>query len=462
MKNTNSTAMTLDEVLNLDDVNSKSKFSNLGITDEINKALEKRKFTTPTQIQEQAIPVALKGKDIIGIAQTGTGKTLAFALPVVQKLLSNTEQALIIVPTRELAYQVEEAIRNFVDCLPSRLSSVILVGGIPIRRQLEKLKRKPRLVIATPGRLRDHLNRKSFNLKNCKTVVLDEADRMFDIGFAPEIKYILSLLPLDRQILLFSATMPRQVRELINDNLRNPEEVEVTKQGTSVDMITQELCILEVAEKVKILQKILKNTSGSTIVFSKTKIGTAKLANKIYKMGFESVELHSDRSMRQRKRAIDGFRTGKFQVLVATDIAARGIDISDVELVINYDLPQAAEDYVHRIGRTGRAGKAGRAITFASTKQFREIRKIENVTSFKFELNDLSLPFSKFDKSAPVSKKGRSRRRNGARGRGRTTGGGSGRKSKRRFGGNKASSRGKNSSSCGMSKGRSGSARGRR
>ena len=374
---------------------SVSAFPDLGISAEINQVLTKKEFTIPTAIQQRAIPVAISGQDLIGIAQTGTGKTFAFALPIIQKLLNNSEQALIVVPTRELAWQVEESFRSIMDHLNNRLSSVTLIGGVPMERQRARFKKMPRIIIATPGRLQDHLNRRTFNLNNCKTIVLDEADRMFDIGFAPQVKEIFALAPKERQTMLFSATMPEEIRDLCNKHLNNPVEITVTKQGVTGDLVKQELCIVAQADKSKMLEKVLAGSSGQTIVFSKTKIGTKKLAKIVYNMGFDSAELHSDRSMAQRRQALDGFRQGRYQVLIATDIAARGIDVSDIELVVNYDLPQAAEDYVHRIGRTGRAGKTGRAISFASPEQKRDIRKIEHLTSIKFDLFEHSLPFTR-------------------------------------------------------------------
>ncbi len=396
---------------------STSAFIALGVSPELNQVLIKKNFTVPTAIQEQAIPVAISGQDLIGIAQTGTGKTLAFALPIMQKLAMNSEQALVIVPTRELAWQVEEAFRNISDHLKFQLSSVTLIGGVPMERQRMRFKKTPRIIIATPGRLQDHLNRRTFNLNNCKTIVLDEADRMFDIGFAPQVKEILNLAPKDRQTMLFSATMPEEIRDLSNRHLKNPVQIEATKQGVTGELVRQELCVVAQSDKTNMLEKILGGSTGQTIVFAKTKIGTKKLAKMVYNMGFDTTELHSDRSMSQRRQALDGFRQGKYQVLIATDIAARGIDVSDIELVVNYDLPQAAEDYVHRIGRTGRAGKSGRAISFASPQQTRDIRKIENLTSIKFDISEFSLPFSRQSESRGAEKRpeGTARRGGGRR-----------------------------------------------
>lgn len=421
--------------------NPTTSFLSLGVTEEINGILAKKNFTIPTPIQEQAIPIAITGRDLIGIAQTGTGKTLAFALPIIQKLMGNKDKALVLAPTRELAWQVEEVFRSVTSSMEMDMQLVTLIGGVPIERQRKRLKKHPRVIIATPGRLQDHLKRKTLNLTNCQTVVLDEADRMFDIGFAKEIIHILSMTPKNKQTLLFSATMPKAIRELINNNLKDPASIEIKREKSNAVAIAQELCVVQSKNKAETLGKILKTSDGQSIIFARTKMGTKKLARTIYKMGYDSAELHSDRSMAQRKRALDGFRNGKYQVLVATDIAARGIDVSDIELVVNYDLPQAPEDYVHRIGRTGRAGKSGRAISFAMPDQISEVCKIEKVTSIKFDVSDMSLPFDR-DAVQPKSR-GNSRNRRRGGGRSRSAGGsryGGGSKSKSGGGSNRSKS----------------------
>jgi ATP-dependent RNA helicase RhlE len=373
-------------------ISSLSDFSSFALDPKVITTLTRRGISIPTPIQERAIPAALEGRDIVGIAQTGTGKTLAFALPIIEKLQQAPGQALILVPTRELAAQVEETFRSFSQVVATRLSTVVLIGGASMHLQRQRLLNKPNVIVATPGRLQDLLNQRALNLSKVSVVVLDEADRMFDMGFAPQIRKILKLVPEKRQTMLFSATMPPEIASLTNSYLSNPLRIEVTPQGTSVEKIVQEICYVKQEEKGLLLEKVLNESNGLTIVFSRTKHGAKALTQRIKRMGHSSAEIHSNRTLAQRTQALSGFKSGKYTVLVATDIAARGIDVDDVQLVVNYDLPDAAPDYIHRIGRTGRAGKEGKAISFATLAQLYNVREIESLTKIPLITSIHSLP----------------------------------------------------------------------
>jgi len=373
--------------------NPEQGFHSLGLLPEITTVLDQKAFTVPTPIQTQSIPVTLTGQDLIGIAQTGTGKTLAFGLPTLQFLMKNPgAHALILVPTRELALQVAENLRVITSTLQDGIKSVVLIGGEPIYRQIKELGRKPRIFIATPGRLVDHLKQKTVSLSAVKVLIFDEADRMFDMGFAPQIRQVLEYVPPVRQTLLFSATMSPEVRALTNNYLKNPATVEVARAGTSAELVSQQLCYVHRDAKFGILQKLLTEHRESVLVFSRTKHGAAKLTKSLHHAGFTATEIHSNRSLNQRKHALEGFKRGEYRVLVATDIAARGIDVQNIQLVVNYDLPDAAEDYVHRIGRTGRAGKEGLAISLADPEQMKEVRAIEKLISKSLPISEYSLP----------------------------------------------------------------------
>lgn len=353
-------------------------FSALGLTHTLLSALSRANFTTPTPIQEKAIPLAVKGKDIIGIAQTGTGKTLAFGAPMIQRIEnSHGGKGLVIVPTRELAIQVEATMQRIGASFG--LKTAVLIGGASMYHQKQMIQRAPHIVIATPGRLIDHLNQRSISLARVQVLVLDEADRMLDMGFAPQIKRILQAVPRERQTMLFSATMPLEISKIAAAYMQSPIRVEVAVQGTTAEYVAQEVFVVQKDRKAELLNKLLREHSGIVLVFSRTKYGAAKLSRAIRAMGHSSAEIHSDRSLGQRREALQGFKTGKYRVLVATDIAARGIDVSDIELVVNFDLPQNAEDYVHRIGRTGRAGKKGKAVSFAMPDQKHDVRNIERL-----------------------------------------------------------------------------------
>lgn len=364
------------------------QFSELGIAPNILQALAKLNFFQPTPIQHQAIPSALEGKDLVGIAQTGTGKTLAFGVPVIQRILQTGGVGLILLPTRELALQVDETFQKVGRSLG--IKTAVLIGGASMNQQHQALRRNPQVVIATPGRLVDHLQQKSFGLSRIKVIVLDEADRMLDIGFLPQIKAVLDGTPKDRQTLLFSATMPQEIASLAGRYMRLPLRIEVAPAGTSASQVEHEVFIVKKEEKMQLLEKILADYPGSVLVFSRTKHGAKKIAAVIRHMGHTASEIHSNRSLAQRKEALGGFKMGKYRILVATDIAARGIDVSDISLVLNFDLPDNSEDYVHRIGRTGRAGKFGKAISFATPDQRRDLKSIERL--IRKTLPILSLP----------------------------------------------------------------------
>lgn len=361
-----------------------SNFSDIGVSPDILKILDKLSLTSPTPIQKQAIPVALKGTDIVGIAQTGTGKTFAFGIPIIQKLLSSSGQALVLVPTRELALQVNESIKKLADRL--NITTIVLIGGESISRQFFELKRRPRLIIATPGRLIDHLKRKSIKLDQIKTLVLDEADMMLDMGFLPQIEEILRSVPKERQTMLFSATMPVLIANLATKYLKLPIRIEVAPQGTIVKNVTQEMIVLEAKDKMKYLEKIIKENEGSILIFVRTRYGVKNIAKKLISNGHKATEIHSDLSQGQRKRALDSFKSGRSRIMVATDVAARGLDVKGIELVINYDLPDSSSDYVHRIGRTARAGKKGKAISLATPSQLKNIKAIEALIKMRFNI----------------------------------------------------------------------------
>ena len=350
-------------------------FAALGLSSETLATLTRNAYTVPTPIQEAAIPAALAGRDLVGIAQTGTGKTLAFALPLVERMLAGSaRRALVVAPTRELALQIDETLQKVARA--RGIVSTVVIGGASMNRQREELSRRPRIVVATPGRLLDHMGQ-GLKLTEFDAVILDEADRMLDMGFAPSIRRILAGLPAKRHTMLFSATFPKEIEAIASDYQRDPVRIEVERAGTATELVTQELRLVGAEEKGPLLGEILADHGGSTLVFARTRHGAKKLARVVRNFGHTAAELHSDRSLSQRKAALDAFKRGEVRVLVATDIAARGIDVKGIGLVVNYDLPDNPEDYVHRIGRTGRAGASGRAVTFALQEQERDVRDIE-------------------------------------------------------------------------------------
>ena len=365
-----------------------SGFDGLGIAPKLLEILDKNSFTTPTPIQKQAIPIAAEGKDLMGIAQTGTGKTLAFGIPILQRLAQNPGmRALIILPTRELGIQVNESLLKLGKAVG--LKTAVLIGGEAINRQIRALKENPRIVVATPGRLIDHIQQRTISLANVGILVLDEADHMLNMGFAPQVNKILESVPANRQTMLFSATMPQEIVAIAAKYMKLPVRVEVAPQGTTAQRITQEVYFVNRDAKLQLLEKILTDFHGSVLVFSRTKHGAKKIARVVRNMGHTATEIHSNRSLNQRLEALSGFKVGKYRVLVATDIAARGIDVKGIELVINFDLPENPEDYVHRIGRTGRAGHVGFAISFATPDQKYDVRTIERLIKSEIKINPI-------------------------------------------------------------------------
>jgi ATP-dependent RNA helicase RhlE len=352
-------------------------FDGLGIAPRILEALDRMRFTVPTPIQHKAIPIAIEGKDVIGVAQTGTGKTLAFAIPIIQHLSRGKGRCLILAPTRELALQIDETFQKIAPLFNIR--TAVIIGGASMNMQLKALRRNPRVLIATPGRLVDHMNRRTVHLTNVDILIIDEADRMLDMGFKPQIESIIKFVPRNRQTMLFSATIPGEVMAIATAHMKLPVHIEVAPSGTAPELIIQELFIVRKEAKKQLLAKLLQQYHGPVLLFSRTKIGARKITRLVREMGHNAAEIHSDRSLSQRREALNGFKTGKYRILVATDIAARGIDVIGIELVINYDLPDDTEHYVHRIGRTGRAGHEGRAISFATPEQGGDVRNIEKL-----------------------------------------------------------------------------------
>ena len=359
-------------------------FKELGVSTQILNVLAYLKLDRPTPIQTKSIPSALAGQDLIGVAQTGTGKTYAFGIPMIQRLKIVRGRGLILLPTRELALQVDENLKKLGASLG--LKTVALIGGQAIGPQLQGLKRNPHILVATPGRLIDHLHRGWVKLADIKILVLDEADMMFDMGFAPQIEEIIKHIPRSRQTLLFSATMPSAILRLAQRHMTTPIHIEVAPSGTTVDAVDQEMYVVKKEEKYLYLEKLLKEYTGSVLIFTRTKHGAKNLARNLEQTGHRVAEIHSNLSFNQRKESMGGFKLKKYRILVATDIAARGIDVSNIELVVNYDLPDNSEDYVHRIGRTARAGTRGKAISFATPNQWKDIRDIERLIDKKIAL----------------------------------------------------------------------------
>ena len=342
-------------------------------------------FTTPTPVQASAIPPALEGKDVLATAQTGTGKTLAFLIPVIERLAAQraprSVSTLILVPTRELAMQVHGQYEKLRE--RKAAPAALVIGGLSEQRQIQTLRKGATVVVATPGRLEDFLRRKLVDLRQVKILILDEADRMLDMGFLPAIRRIVAALPRERQTMCFSATLEASVANLVNGCMKDP--VRVAMGSTSKPADTVELHAFEVplAEKSAVLRYLLNDEKGQTLIFARTKHGTERLAKNLVRDGFAAAMIHGDRSQSQRTGALAGFDQGKFQVLVATDVASRGIHVKNVAHVINYDLPQIPEDFIHRVGRTGRMGSTGRASTLVSGAEIGELRSIERALKLK-------------------------------------------------------------------------------
>ena len=359
-----------------------TKYSNdfikLGIDEKTISSLNYLKFSIPTPIQKEVIPLALNGKNVIGIAQTGTGKTLAFGIPMIENVIRNKGQGLILVPTRELAIQVGNAIREVGKLW--NLHCSIIIGGVSQKRQILSLKDNPDIIIATPGRLADLINQGKYKLNKINVLTLDEADRMLDEGFLPEITKILEGVTSKHQMMLFSATMPKAISKLVNRFMNDPKTIEITPQGTTPDKLDHEAFIFPKSNKLQLLKILLEQYhNDSILIFTRTKYGAKKLAKDIRNMGHTATEIHSNRTQAQRKISLKGFTDWKFRILVATDIASRGIDVVHISVVINFDLPDQLDDYVHRVGRTGRAGREGKAISFVIPPQKPSIKKIEKL-----------------------------------------------------------------------------------
>jgi len=379
------------------------QFSELPLSAGLQQKLAKAHFTVPTPVQAQAIPHALEGKDVLATAQTGTGKTLAFLLPAMELLLrgqSRNIEVLVLVPTRELAMQVLDQYQQLRGkALPP---AALVIGGLPEKRQLAALRAGARLVVATPGRLEDFLDRRLVDLRNVKILVLDEADRMLDMGFLPAIRRIVGLLPKQRQTLCFSATLEASVAGLVHDYMQNP--VRVALGSTLKPAENVELHAFEVAarEKKDVLRHLLYEEKGRSLIFARTKRGTERLAKDLSRDGFSAAMIHGDRTQAQRTGALNGFEEGRYNVLVATDIAARGIHIDNVAHVINYDLTDLAEDFIHRVGRTGRAGMQGRASSLVAGGEIIELRRIER--TLKLQMTRKSVKSNSSAGSRPISR----------------------------------------------------------
>ena len=363
-------------------------FSELGISPRILEVLERLNFLIPTPIQVKAIPIAIEGKDLIGIAQTGTGKTLAFGVPMLQRLaFMPAKKGIVVLPTRELALQVNDALQKIGRVFG--LKTAVLIGGASMGEQINALRFNPHIIIGTPGRINDHLERRTLRLSEVAVLVLDEADRMLDMGFLPQIKKILESITAQHQTMLFSATMPDNILLIAKKYMKQPVHIEISRSGTLADTVEQELFIVRREQRTRLLNVLFSQYKGSVLVFSRTKHGASKICQAIKGMNHSASEIHSRKSLSERRRALDGFRAGTYRIMVATDIASRGIDVKNIELVINYDLPDDPSDYVHRIGRTGRAGLSGKAISFAAPDQKNKVREIERLIRTQLKVSKL-------------------------------------------------------------------------
>jgi ATP-dependent RNA helicase RhlE len=367
-------------------------FADLGLIPELLQAVSGAGYTEPTPIQQQAIPTILAGLDVMGGAQTGTGKTAGFTLPLLQRLArhANTSasparhqvRALILAPTRELAVQVFESVVSYSRHLPLRATCVY--GGVDMNAQIQELRRGVEIVIATPGRLLDHVQQKTINFSQVEVLVLDEADRMLDMGFIPDIRRILALLPANRQSLLFSATFSEEIRKLADQMLKNPQLIEVARRNTVSETITHVVHPVATGMKRNLLAQLLRHQpDAQVLVFVDTKLVCSRLASFLERSGISADAIHGDKSQQQRTETLDAFKNGKLRVLVATDVAARGLDIDELPCVINYELPHTAEDYIHRIGRTGRAGHTGNAVSLVSPEEKHWLAEIQKLIKFE-------------------------------------------------------------------------------
>lgn len=377
------------------------KFQTFNLHTQVAAGITAAGYVTPTPIQVQAIPPVLEGSDVMGLAQTGTGKTAAFVLPILHRLMQGERRhvrALIVAPTRELAEQIHETINNLGN--HTRLRSVTIYGGVGFNPQVEKLRRGAEIVVACPGRLLDHLEQRTINLSQVEVLVLDEADRMFDMGFLPDIRKIIKHVPAKRQTLLFSATMPDDIRRLAHDVLNKPVTIQVD-HAAPVNTVSHALYPVDQHLKTALLLELLKHTdTESVLIFTRTKHRAKRVGQQLERAGYRATSLQGNLSQNRRQEALDGFRNGKFQILVATDIAARGIDVSSISHVINYDMPDTADAYTHRIGRTGRAAKTGDAFTFITREDEEIVRSIERVLGKK--VRRCTLEEFDYKKAAPA------------------------------------------------------------
>ncbi len=394
-------------------------FSELGLPPKLLASLEAMKFTTPTPIQAQAIPPALEGKDILGSAQTGTGKTGAFGIPLIAKLLTTPRgTALVLTPTRELAVQVRDALKQMLGKY-STINTALLIGGESMPKQIEMLRSRPRLIVGTPGRINDHLDRGTLMLHDANFLVLDETDRMLDMGFGVQLDRIMKFMTAQRQTLLFSATLPPEIVKISAKYMQNPVRVSVGSTTAPVTRITQEIIRTNEADKYTLLIEQLEQRTGSVVVFVKTKHGADRLAEKLNRRKLNAEAIHGDLHQNRRDRVLKGFRDSKFRILVATDLAARGLDIPHIEHVINYDLPQVPEDYIHRIGRTARAGAEGAAVCLITAQDAEKWDAIQRLINPDYKPEPRHRP-------AGGGKPGGSRNRNRSRNRGNGAGGAAG------------------------------------
>lgn len=386
------------------------RFTDFNISDSLKNRLTSAGFTTPTPVQAKAIPPALEGKDILATASTGTGKTLSFLIPMIQRMdatsVPSTKgkrgpiRALILLPTRELAMQVLDAYWKLVP--GSKSDAVLVCGGLSENNQLDQLDRGPRLVVATPGRLEDYLRRRAVNIGSVEMLVLDEVDRMLDMGFLPAIRRIVGAVPKTRQTMCYSATLDANIREIVRDYVRDPVRVEIGQTSKPSDQVALRVYTVMQDQKLGLLDQMLKEEQGTFLVFSRTKHGADRISKKLERLGHDADVIHGDRSQSQRTAALKGFQNGKHRVLVATDVAARGIDVQDIAHVVNYDLPNASDDFVHRIGRTGRAGAKGVATTFVMPQERHDARKLERELKIKFEWREADKNLEKEVRNQPL------------------------------------------------------------
>ncbi|MGN6390379.1 MAG: DEAD/DEAH box helicase [Burkholderiaceae bacterium] len=375
------------------------RFEDFGLSPDILRALADQGYEHPTPIQAKAIPVVMQGRDVMGAAQTGTGKTAGFSLPIIQRLLAHANasasparhpvRALILTPTRELADQVADNVKAYSRHTPLR--ATVVFGGVDMAPQTAALRAGVEIVIATPGRLLDHVQQKTVNLSQTQILVMDEADRMLDMGFLPDLQRIINLLPKERQNLMFSATFSPEIKKLANSFLNDPVLIEVARTNATADKVTQVIYkVTEDAKRDAVVHLIRGRDLKQVLVFSNTKIGASRLARELVQKGIKASAIHGDRTQSERMAALDQFKNGEIDVLVATDVAARGLDIAELPCVINYDLPYNAEDYVHRIGRTGRAGASGDALSLYSDRDAKSLADIEKLIKRRFELAELA------------------------------------------------------------------------